>query len=185
MKQDLRRVYQMKVSLNRAKPPIWRRLLVSSETDLATLHGIIQIAMGWTDSHLHQFTVKGKRYGCPDPEWDDGLVSERGIQIGTLLRKAKQSMLYEYDFGDGWEHTITLEKVLSTKDEASPSCVGGRRGCPPEDVGGVYGYMHFLEVYQDTSHPEHAETVEWAGEYFEPERFDIAEVNRALASGHK
>lgn len=182
MKQKSPEVYQVKVSLNGAKPPIWRRLLVSSAIDLADLHRIIQIAMGWTDSHLHQFIAGRKRYGPPDPEFDDERIDESGVQIGSVLRKARQWILYEYDFGDGWEHRITLEKVLQFGlGEEIPKCIGGRRGCPPEDVGGVYGYMHFLQIYGDQTHPEHEEMLEWAGDYFDPERFDPAEVNEALA----
>ncbi len=182
MAQNLRTVYQIKVSLNGVRPPIWRRLLISSATDLAELHNIIQIAMGWTDSHLHQFIAGGKRYGEPDPEFDDARIDESGVPIGSLLKKEKHSIVYEYDFGDGWEHKVTLEKRLPSHSiEEVPRCIGGRRGCPPEDVGGVYGYMNFLQIYSDEAHPEHEEMVEWAGEYFDPERFDVAEVNDILA----
>lgn len=181
MAQNLLSVYQLKVSLNGVRPPIWRRLLISSATDLAELHDIIQIAMGWTDSHLHQFIAGGKRYGEPDPEFDDERIDEFGVPIGSLLKKEKQSIVYEYDFGDGWEHKVTLERILPSESvEDVPKFIGGRRGCPPEDVGGVYGYTSFLPVYGDEAHPEHEEMVEWAGEYFDPERFDLAEVNEVL-----
>ena len=177
-----RRLYQIKVVLNGTRPPIWRRLLVSSATDLAELHAIIQIAMGWTDSHLHQFIAGRERYREPEPDFDDDAKPEAGVRIDSLLKREKQWITYEYDFGDGWEHRLTLEKVLPEESgEAVPKCLDGRRGRPPEDVGGVYGYARFLEIYRDESHPEHDEMVEWAGEYFNPEGFDIEEVNTILA----
>jgi len=171
------------VSLKDVKPLIWRRLLISSATDLSELHEIIQIAMGWTDSHLHQFIVGTERFGVSDPDFEDGTTPEKGHRICSLLKKEKQWITYEYDFGDGWEHKIVLEKILPYKPgETVPRCIGGRCGCPPEDVGGVWGYMEFLKAYKDKNHPEHDEMVEWAGESFDPERFDPAEVNEILAA---
>ncbi|MDH3772331.1 MAG: plasmid pRiA4b ORF-3 family protein [Nitrospirota bacterium] len=182
MAKNLRNVYQIKVSLDGVKPQIWRRLLISSTTDLGELHEIIQIAMGWEDSHLHQFVVGDARYGVPDPEFDDGIIPEESIRISSLLKKEKEWIAYEYDFGDGWEHNIVLEKILPyTLGETVPKCVAGRRGCPPEDVGGVWGYQEFLEIYKDPKHPEHERMVEWAGEYFDPERFDQAEINEIFS----
>jgi len=181
MTQNLRNLYQIKVSLNDVKPPIWRRLLISSATNLAELHEIIQIAMGWTNTHLHQFTAGNERYGVPDPDFPDEMKPEGPLRIGSLLKKEKEWMIYEYDFGDGWIHKIILEKILPYKPgEKELKCIGGRRGCPPEDVGGPWGYEEFLKVYRDKTHPEHEEMREWAGDYFDPERFDPAEVNKIL-----
>jgi hypothetical protein len=180
-----RRLYQIKVLLNRIKPPIWRRLLVASETDLAELHGIIQIAMGWTDSHLHQFVAGRERYREPDPDFGADALAEAGVRVDSLLKREKQWITYEYDFGDGWEHKITLERILPDEgNETVPKCIDGRRGRPPEDVGGVYGYARFLQIYNDKRHPEHEEMVEWAGDYFDPEGFDIIEANSILAKAH-
>lgn len=161
---------------------MWRRLLISRVTDLAELHEVLQIAMGWTNSHLHQFVAGRKTIGVPDPDFPAGTVSEDGVRIDSLLKRAKDWITYEYDFGDGWEHKITLEKILPYQSgEEIPRCTGGRRGCPPEDVGGAWGYKEFLEAYKDKNHPEHEEMVEWAGEYFDPEHFDPAEVNEILS----
>ena len=182
MAQRLRDLYQIKVSLNGAKPPIWRRLVIFSAMDLEELHDVLQIVMGWTDSHLHQFIAGDERYGVPDPNFENGTIPERGVRVGALLKKEKQWMTYEYDFGDGWEHKIVLEKVLPYESGARvPKCIGGRRGCPPEDVGGIWGYAEFLEAYEDKNHPEHEEMMEWAGEYFDPERFDLSEINEILS----
>ena len=182
MAQKNPKIYQIKVTLEGAKPPIWRRLKISSATDLAELHDIIQISMGWTDSHLHLFFAGRKYYGIPDPEFPDDTIPEKGIQIDSLLKREKDSLDYVYDFGDGWDHKITLEKILPiTPGETVPRCITGRRGCPPEDIGGIWGYEEFLKAYTDKSHPEHEEFVEWAGECFDPERFDRLEVNEILS----
>lgn len=174
--------YQIKVSLNGVRPPVWRRLLIPSSMDLAELHSIIQVAMGWTNSHLHEFVVGRARYGEPDPDFADDTTSEYGVRVDSVLRKEKQSIVYTYDFGDGWEHKVTLEKILPYSEDA-PKCIVGRRSCPPEDVGGIYGYAEFLQAYSDKTHPEHREMVEWAGANFDPERFDIGGVNAILTAG--
>jgi Plasmid pRiA4b ORF-3-like protein len=176
------RVYQIKVTLTGVSPPIWRRLLVSSSTSLKQLHDILQTAIGWTDSHLHQFIARGQRYGRPDPELDVDVINEARVSLGQILRREKEWMSYEYDFGDGWTHKIVLEKVLtSSGGQAIPSCTAGSRSCPPEDCGGTWGYEEFLKAIGDPTHPEHDEMVEWIGGDFDPEHFDIAEVNALLA----
>ncbi len=156
--------------------------MISSTTDLAELHEIIQVAMGWTDSHMHQFIANGVFYGTPEPEFDFDVTPEYDVRIGAILKQEKDWLIYEYDFGDSWEHKIVLEKILPfNPKEQLPKCVTGRRGCPPEDVGGIWGYQEFLEAYNDTSHPEHEEMKEWAGEYFHPELFDKDEVNEIFS----
>lgn len=181
MAQRQHDLYQIKVTLNRAKPPIWRRLVISSDMDLEELHDVLQIAMGWTDSHLHEFIAGTARYGVSDPEFGDGTIPEQDVCVGALLKKEKQWMTYEYDFGDGWEHKIVLEKILPYESGAIvPKCLGGRRECPPEDVGGIWGYVRFLEAYKNKNHPEHEEMLDWAGEDFDPERFDLSGINKIL-----
>lgn len=182
MARKLPKIYQIKVTLNGVRPPIWRRLQVSSATRLPELHDIIQISMGWTDSHLHMFVAGDRQYGVPDPDFEDETIPEEGVQINALLKKEKDSVIYEYDFGDGWQHKVTLEKIIDdAPGRAVPRCIAGRRTCPPEDVGGIWGYEEFLTAYADKTHPEHEEFVEWAGEYFDPERFDVEEVNAILS----
>ncbi len=182
MAGDLHNLYQIKVSLEGVKPSIWRRLVISRTTDLSELHYVIQIAMGWTHTHLHQFVAGDERFGMSDLGFEDDTIPEEGIPIDAILRRVNQWITYEYDFGDGWEHEIVLEKILPSRlGESVPKCIGGRRGCPPEDVGGVWGYERLLEAYNDETRPEHEELAEWAGEDFDPERFDIEEVNRILS----
>jgi hypothetical protein len=175
--------YQIKVTLNGIRPPIWRRLLVPSSLSLMELHDVVQIAVGWTDSHLHQFVARGILYGQPDPEFGMGRANERRVRLDEVLRAEKDAMTYEYDFGDGWEHKIILEKVLGNAEhDVAPSCIAGARACPPEDCGGVWGYANLLKIISDSSHPEHREMLEWLGDHFEPERFDISETNSVMAT---
>jgi len=174
-------ICQLKVTLTGSKPPIWRRLLVPSTVRLSDVHDVLQIAMGWTNSHLHEFIAKGERYGASDPEMDYEPGEESRVRLGQLLQKEKDSLDYEYDFGDGWRHKIVLEKILSfDKKTVLPKCVAGKRACPPEDCGGIWGYENLLKVIRDPSDPEYEETMEWLGENFDPDAFDIAEVNAVL-----
>jgi hypothetical protein len=141
--------------------------------------------MGWTDSHLHQFLAKGKCYGALDPEFGLDREDENRTRLDEVLRKPKDRMTYEYDFGDGWEHEVLVEKVLPVETGRSryPMVTGGKRACPPEDCGGLPGYYHLLDVLMNPNHPEYGELREWCDEDFDPERFDIQEVNRALHGG--
>ena len=180
--KSLQQIYQIKVTLNGSKPPIWRRLLVPSSITLSKLHDVLQIAMGWTDSHLHQFVAGGRFYGQPDPDFDFDVINEKSVRLDRLLKKEKDSITYEYDFGDGWEHKIQLEKALPFDPNLTlPTCIKGKRACPPEDVGGIWGYQEFLQAIHDPSHPEHEEYLEWLGEKFDPEYFKVDEVNELLA----
>ncbi|MBK5942076.1 plasmid pRiA4b ORF-3 family protein [Halochromatium roseum] len=182
MVQESRKIYQLKVTLKQTKPPIWRRVLVLNRTPLADLHEILQTLMGWTDSHLHQFIVEGQYYGAPSP-YDDfmEMADERQYRLDQLLKKEKASMIYEYDFGDGWNHKITLEKILPF-DQAQrlPQCLKGKGACPPEDVGGVWGYYAFLDALANPEHPEHDELKEWIGGDFDPDELDLDDINSRL-----
>jgi hypothetical protein len=184
--KQLRSIYQLKVTLNGSKPPIWRRLLVPGNINLGSFHIVLQIVMGWTNSHLHQFILGRTMYGIPDDEFggDFGLEieDENKYKLSQLLKKEKDSLKYEYDFGDGWEHKIILEKILPYESSVKvPSCIKGKRACPPEDCGGIWGYQDLIEVINDTSHPEHEEMLEWLGGDFDPEYFDVNEINEILS----
>ena len=176
------RVYQIKVTLDGIKPPIWRRLLVPGSVSLRKLHDLLQVALGWTDSHLHAFEVRGESYGIPDPDFPEEGKTDTRVHLDQVFRREKDAIVYEYDFGDGWTHKIVLEKILPVDPKvAAPRCTGGARACPPEDCGGVWGYADFLRVIGDPSDPEHEEMIQWVGEEFDPERFDLDAVNAALA----
>jgi hypothetical protein len=164
-----------------SRPPIWRRLQVSAKTDLETLHVILQIAFGWTDSHLHQFLIDGQSYSLPEfglDEFGDEIKNERKTELDQLGLEAKKKFVYEYDFGDSWEHQVVVEKVVEKEPGAVyPRCVGGKRSGPPEDCGGVWGYEHLREVIKDPKDEEHQSMMEWLGGSFDPEAFNEKEIN--------
>ena len=174
-------VYQIKVTLRGSKPPIWRRFQVTSDTSLVQLHRIVQCVMGWEGYHLHQFIVDGVMYGNADMMEDFDTVDEKTVTLDKIVRREKFKFIYEYDFGDGWEHELLIEKILPLEDgNAYPVCLTGKRACPPEDCGGIWGYSGFLEAVQDPDHPEHEEMLEWAGGEFDPAAFDLQEINTEL-----
>jgi hypothetical protein len=181
-----RQTFQLKIGLKGTKPPIWRRVLVPSDIRLDQLHILIQMAMGWLNCHLHQFIAYGAFFGTPDDEFGMDIQDETKIKLHDLLEMEKDSMIYEYDFGDGWEHKITLEKVLPyDKSQALPVCIKGKRACPPEDCGGVWGYEGLLKALADPADPEHEDMLEWLGGTFDAEEFDINAVNFALSAQRK
>ncbi len=182
-------IYQLKVTLVGSKPPIWRRILVPDNITLGKLHMVLQVVMGWLDEHLHQFKMGMELYGVPDKEnslFGMSVQDENKTILSSLLLKEKDSITYDYDFGDDWEHKLTLEKRLPYDSTMQlPLCIKGKRACPPEDCGGIWGYMELIEIMSDPSHPEHEERAEWLEEAFgienfEPECFDLEETNATL-----
>ena len=184
----LRQSYQIKVLLADIKPPIWRRLVVDSRVPLDALHDVIQVSMGWTDSHMHQFVDRdGVTYSEPyednfAPSFGRKMIDESAVLLNEVLKNEKDWLKYEYDFGDGWEHKIILEKIMPQKKNQLPIvCIKGRRACPPEDCGGPWGYKHMLEqLAAPEDDEEYAELLEWLGDDFEPENFDLQETNQIL-----
>jgi hypothetical protein len=174
-------IYQIKVTLKDSKPPIWRRILVRSDITLAALHRILQAVMGWWDYHLHQFIVGQTYFGQPHPDYGFEMRDERRVRLNQIAPSEGSRFVYEYDFGDSWEHILLLEKVLEPESgQQYPVCVKGERACPPEDVGGVWSYEGFLEAIGDPDHPEHEDYMEWIGGEFDAEEFDLDAVNSAL-----
>jgi len=172
--------YQLKISLNNIKPPIWRRFVVESNIKLPDLHKVIQTIMGWTNSHLHQFIIDGKYYSEPDEDSFTECIDYRKIKLAQVLSSEKQTITYVYDFGDGWEHKLVLEEILQNHSQKSPACLAGKRSCPPEDCGGPYGYEDLLKVISDPKNEEYNEMIEWLGDDFDPEYIDIEEINEML-----
>jgi Plasmid pRiA4b ORF-3-like protein len=174
-------VYQLKITLKNIRPPIWRRIQVLSSTTLQQLHLIVQEVMGWDNYHMHSWTIAGIDYGQPEPEYDFNVRSEKTVKLSQVVKGEKSKFFYTYDFGDSWEHEILVEKELpSTPDTNYPVCITGKRACPPEDCGGSWGYAELLEIIRDPSHPEYEERMEWVGESFNPDIFDLNEVNHRL-----
>jgi len=175
-------IYQLKITLRDTKPPIWRRVQVPSDITLAKLHTIIQIAMGWYDCHRHEFEVDGQAYGQRMPGFDDtDIKSDRTLRLNQFVTGEKYKFPYLYDMGDSWEHQILVEKVLPPDpDVRYPVCIKGKRNCPPEDCGGVWGYEAFLEAIRNPQHPEHEMMLEWVGGDFDSEAFDLDATNQQL-----
>ena len=183
--KSIENIYQIKIVLYDSKPPIWRRLLVPDSISLYKLHQIIQIAMGWSDSHLHQFIIHGEYYSIPHPEDNRPIIDERSYRLGQIAPSEGDKFIYEYDFGDSWDHEVLVEKILPPEPGVKyPVCIKGKRACPPDDVGGIGGYEYFLTVMSDPNHDEHARLLTWWGGEFDPEEFDIEEINRVLGQGN-
>lgn len=183
-KQDS--VYQLKITLQRTRPSIWRKVLIDPNLQLGALHQIIQTAMGWDNSHLHHFRKDKMFFSSEKPDFADNLTKSvykryDGVKVSHLLKKEKDKIEYEYDFGDSWIHIITLEKILPYDDTVEyPVCIGGKRQCPPEDCGGLGGFYYMLEVLKDPNHEDYEDFMDWLGEDFDPEFVDIEEINKLL-----
>ncbi len=174
-----KQVYQFKITLLDTKPPIWRRIQVPENYRFWDLHVAIQDAMGWEDDHLHEFRVhaplKGITVSIGLPSDNQYLKSTRE-KIADYFSPAYAVAEYEYDFGDGWLHTVKLEKILPTDPGQNyPVCLAGKMACPPEDCGGVGGFYNMLEALKDPQHPDHMDVLDWI-EDFDPEAFDPADV---------
>ncbi|XZE20681.1 plasmid pRiA4b ORF-3 family protein [Pirellulaceae bacterium SH449] len=183
------RLYQFKITLLGYKPLIWRRIQVKSCT-LDKLHEYIQTAMGWTNSHLHQFEISGERYGDPDLlndsfDKNDSFYDSTSTMLHEVIPKSGKRFQfeYEYDFGDCWKHEIAFEGCLkSEKGVRYPVCLEGENACPPEDVGGVNGYADFLEAIADPNHEQHEDLVQWGGK-FDPMHFDAVKTTNKIRRG--
>jgi hypothetical protein len=179
-KPDPQIIFQMKVTLKDIEPLIWRKILVSGGITFHKFHKILQIVMGWEDYHLYSFTIGGSDYGIPDPESPYEFKDSRKIKLQKAI-SGDTKFVYVYDFGDDWRHEIKVDQILkANKGQFFPVCLKGKRACPPEDVGGAWGYEDFLEAYSDPTHEEHEHMHAWAGDDFDPERFDLQVVNERL-----
>ena len=207
------KAYQIRITLKGAKPPIWRRVALPANVTLGELHVVIQIVMGWTDDHLHQFMLKSKGRKqswdvlagmAQEGRWDEMFTrtqetrvfgpsldpmggeldmdgeDEDAVTLGEVCPKVKSKLIYEYDFGDGWQHVIEVQKIIEPGVE-QPVCLAGKKACPPEDCGGLWGYYGLLEAVADPKHEQHEDMLEWLGGEFDPDAFDLEEVNTILA----
>ena len=183
MKKKFDQVYQFKITLAGAKPPIWRRIQVPETYTFWDLHVAIQDAMGWEDCHLHEFKIVDPStgsvvsIGIPDEDFGEKILPEHRRKMAKYFSMKSRSAEYVYDFGDDWEHEIQLEKILPReKGTLYPVCIEGKIACPPEDCGGLWGYADILEALKDPDNEEAEELLDWVGEDFDPEHFDAAEV---------
>ncbi len=176
-------LFQFKVQLKNIKPAICRTIIVPDSTNFFQLHNIIQIAMGWYNCHLFQFFKDRKNsISIPNKQYDYIQVKDATkIKLKNYFTEIKQTITYEYDFGDGWEHMVTLEKIMPNDRKINyPDCIKGKRNCPPEDCGGPWRYEDFLKAITDKKHPEHKDILEWVGGEFDPEEFVIENINEEL-----
>ena len=175
--------YQLKITLRGTKPPIWRRFVVPSVIKMNHLHDVIQAVMGWYDGHLHAFDIGNERYTAMSR---DGIdldmegADECRFRLCDVIGRPKSKFTYEYDFGDGWEHQLMLEKLLAVGESTAFVCLAGKGACPLEDCGGIGGYYHLLEVLAHPDDPEHDDMKEWVGGEINPDEFDLDAVNKSL-----
>lgn len=182
---------QLKISLNDFKPLIWRKIIVPSDCSFFNLHVAIQDAMGWSDSHLHAFYISEQQgekritIEFPNPEANDfggiNALDERKERIADYFGKTIKQCVYCYDFGDNWDHTVLFEGTVPRKPgSVYPQCTAGKRACPPDDCGGVWGYQDLLEILKNPKHAEHKNMLDWLAiespDEFDAESFEPREV---------
>ena len=177
-------IYQLRIQLQDVEPAVWRSVRVPAGVTLAKLHKVFQVVMGWSDSHLHEFRIGAMRYGMPDPDFQEegAVISEKRVVLREILKPSITRFLYLYDFGDGWEHEVLIERTGTLGvDERPLLCLAGANACPPDDVGGPGGYADFLKAIANPKHKEHRHYLQWCGGAFDPKGFDLQSVNRSLA----
>jgi len=175
-----RLIYQLKVTLEGTEPSVWRRFLVPVDYTIEKLHRVLQIVMGWEDAHLHEFKAGKLSYGEPHPDYDFKMLNHKKATVQGVAPRVGSKFTYIYDFGDGWQHELKVEKILDAeKGVHYPLCAAGDRACPPENCGGIWGFAELLEALENPKTDEQRELVEWVGDY-EPTAFDLDKVNKRL-----
>ncbi len=173
-------IYEIRIELKGIEPKIWRMVQVNSDISLNELHHILQIAMGWTNSHLYSFIIDEIEYSLKDYDYDD---HKYGNAKAYRLKEFKdESIEYLYDFGDYWEHSVKVLKEVKDERLLHPICIEGEGTCPPEDVGGTHGFEEFKEIMKDKDHPERESYIEWYGSVFDPDKVNLEEINKNLAN---
>lgn len=184
-KKNPETAYLLKVSLLYSEPLIWRRIQVLGSMTLSRIHEVIQLRMGWTDTHLHQFMIGNNFYGPADldDDWSEiKALDENKFKLGDLEAEMQKRFMYEYDFGDGWVHEIEIEQTVASDENSPkhPELLAGERACPPEDIGGIPGYEDFLAAIRDPENENYEEMRNWYGADFEPDFFEKDEINKIL-----
>ena len=176
-------VLQLRITLaDVADPPVWRRVLIPSAYPLDRVHRVVQATMGWQDYHLHAFRLGDETYAAPDPDDEMGYLDETKFRLGDLVAGVDR-IDYEYDFGDGWEHTLVVEAHAVAQDGAVyPACVAGEGACPPEDCGGSPGFAEFKAVLAGPPGTQRDELLTWAGGDYDPGRFDLSAAHTAVSA---
>ena len=177
-------IARLLVTLDNVKPPVRRRVEVPLAIRLDRLHLVLQAAMGWTNSHLYEIRARDVGWGIPDSDFGDGpLDAKKARLVDALEDVGTKTLKYLYDFGDGWEHTVKVERIAdAVPGMAYPVLINAVGRCPPEDVGGSWGYAEFLDAVADPAHENHAEMKEWAGEPFDPKVVDVEALTDDVAA---
>ena len=171
-------IYELKINLKGIKPKIWRTIQVDSNISLNELHHVIQISMGWTNSHLYSFKIDEIEYSLPEYNYDYHTYGDsRSYRLSDFQ---EESFGYLYDFGDYWEHNIQVIRKIEGKKLLHPICFEGEGCCPPEDVGGIHGFKEFLDIMKDLSHPERKSYIVWYGSIFNPDKISLSKINSNL-----
>ena len=180
-------IIQLKITLENSKPAIWRRVRVKGQTTFFELHHIIQIVFGWQNYHAYEFYIDNHKLGAPDdymknvPATEEGVIDARDITLDSLIVQQRETFKYEYDFGDSWMHRVVVERFLREEESMIyPYCMSGKYACPPEDCGGFRGYYNMLEILKDKKHPEYKDLKKWVGNNFDPDYFNVEQVNQKL-----
>jgi len=171
-------VIQIKITLVESNPQVWRRVLIPLHFTLQQLHEVIQITMGWQNSHLYSFDISGVEYGEDLEDINEEIKDAQKHKLSDILTDKKQ-FFYLYDFGDDWQHEIIIESILKKENNYNyPVCIAGQNACPPEDSGGIYNYQEILETLNNKNHEDHLEIITWLGGFFDPLTFDPNRINR-------
>jgi hypothetical protein len=173
----------VRIELRDSQPVIWREVEVPTSITLKVMHDIIQVVMGWCDCHLWEFSIGKQRYGLPmDDDWgDEPRIAAEKVRLRDVLKPRKTVIDYLYDFGDSWEHRLTVTKVRPGQPGVSyPRYIGGERNAPPEDCGGIPGFYELLDAFADPAHPSHADLKAWAGDY-DPATVDTLPIKYGLS----
>ncbi|MFW5754049.1 MAG: plasmid pRiA4b ORF-3 family protein [Marinilabiliaceae bacterium] len=179
----LPKIYQITVTLQGIRPPIWRRLLIPADLFLHDFHKVLQTTMGWDNQHIHLFLKGNKMFGSEETGWGSGphFQDYTAIRVNDLLRQPGDKMIYQYDMGDDWRHAVELEKEVNPDPDAYyPVCIDGARECPPEDCGGVEGYKEMIEAVKNPASPHHRFFKALFPEGMDPEYFDKEVINDFL-----
>jgi hypothetical protein len=180
-------IARLKITLDHVEPAVMRRLEVPFDIKLSDLHLVIQAAMPWRNYHLYEFRARNHRWGLPAPDFDwpdmPRVLAAKGTSLAELIAiTAAKTFIYVYDFGDDWQHKVKIEKTCEpAPGVAYPRLTEAGGRCPPEDVGGPWGYAGYLEAIADPNHERHAEMVEWRGAHFDPTVIDVAGIEKGLA----
>ena len=178
-------IVQLRITLSHIDPPVWRRVQIPADYSLRRVHDVIQAVFSWLGYHLHQFEVGDKVYGQAEipavNEFGDRIYSDKNVKLGALIDRGVQRFIYRYDFGDDWEHVITVEAV-SDRDPRIDGLklLDGARAAPPEDCGGPYSFAEFVEAIADDTHEAHADLLEWYGGPFDPNDMNLVTVEAML-----